>query len=194
MKDRKAFKFYRSYYDIALELPEKERLSYLMAIIETQFTGETPELKGLARFAFVSQKHSIDAQLNGYKALLLKTEKGAGAGKSLGGKAQLKEEEKEKEEEKLKKKKEKELLFDKFWEMYGKKDGKKYCVSKFIKLSDEQIETIFKTLPNYIKSTPDVKFRKNPLTYLNGEHWNDEIILNQERPRLGGTNKHGLAL
>ena len=32
-----------------------------------------------------------------------------------------------------------------------------------------------KTLPNYLKTITEKKYQKNPLTYLNGECWNDEI-------------------
>jgi len=66
-EQRKAFNFYRSYYEIAMELPKKERCEFLTALIKIQFTGETTELKGLARFAYLSQKHSIDKQLEGFK-------------------------------------------------------------------------------------------------------------------------------
>jgi len=68
MKNRKAFNFYRSYYDVAKELPEENRLDFLMAILEMQFTGEEPELSGIAKFAFISQKHSIIRQIEGYKS------------------------------------------------------------------------------------------------------------------------------
>lgn len=65
---RKNFKFYRSYYEVAKELPKKDRLDYLMALLDYQFTGTHDELKGMARFAFMSQRHSIDAQIEGYMA------------------------------------------------------------------------------------------------------------------------------
>jgi hypothetical protein len=29
----------------------------------------------------------------------------------------------------------------------------------------------------YVRSTPDIQYRKNPLTYLNSESWNNEIII-----------------
>ncbi len=64
---RKAFNFYRSYFDIAKELPEKDRLQFLMAILERQFEGTEPNLKGLSNFAYISQKHSIDSQVLGYE-------------------------------------------------------------------------------------------------------------------------------
>jgi hypothetical protein len=67
MKNRKAFNFYRSYYDVAVELPEEDRLPFLMAILHKQFTDVEPQLKGLPKLLYNSQKHSIDAQVEGYK-------------------------------------------------------------------------------------------------------------------------------
>ena len=68
-------------------------------------------------------------------------------------------------------------LFDDFWNFYGKKKDKHKCFLKFKRLSMTEIEAIKKHLPGYIKSTPDIQYRKNPLTYLNGKCWNDEVIL-----------------
>lgn len=68
----------------------------------------------------------------------------------------------------------KEELFEKFWELYNKKVGTKDAKTKFIKLSEKDIDKIFATLPHYLKSTPDIKFRKNPTTYLNQRTWEDE--------------------
>ena len=65
--------------------------------------------------------------------------------------------------------------FDDFWNFYNKKVDTKKCKDKFEKLSDKELEQIKSTLPDYIASTPDVQFRKNPLTYLNGKCWQDEI-------------------
>jgi len=65
--------------------------------------------------------------------------------------------------------------FELFWNSYDKKTGKDKCLEKFLKLSNDHKQKIFETLPAYVKSTPDKKFRKNPLTYLNGKHWNDEL-------------------
>jgi hypothetical protein len=64
---RKAFNFYRSYYDVMLQLPEEEQLAYIKAILTRQFTGEELELEGMAKFAYISQKHSIDQQVKGYE-------------------------------------------------------------------------------------------------------------------------------
>lgn len=65
--------------------------------------------------------------------------------------------------------------FDDFWNMYDKKDGAAKCKSKWNKLKDHEKDSIFRSLPNYVLSTPDKQYRKNPLTWLNGEHWNDDI-------------------
>ena len=67
MENRKQFKFYRSYWDIAKEITNAEdRAAYLMAICEYQFTGVFPELLGMAKFALLSQKHSLDKQVEGF--------------------------------------------------------------------------------------------------------------------------------
>lgn len=66
--------------------------------------------------------------------------------------------------------------FDEFWNLYDKNVGKKKCIIKWAKLSTSDIEQIFIHISAYVKSTPDSKFRKDALTFLNGECWNDEII------------------
>ena len=70
-------------------------------------------------------------------------------------------------------KKEKNILFDDFWSLYSKSVDKQKCQDKFLKLTDDEIKSIFETLPFYIIQTPDKTYRKNPLTYLNGKCWND---------------------
>lgn len=67
--DRKAFNFYKSYYDVAIELPDEERNEFVWSIVSAQFTGEIIEPKGkLSRLMFLGQKHSILKQLEGFKA------------------------------------------------------------------------------------------------------------------------------
>ena len=70
--------------------------------------------------------------------------------------------------------------FDKFWTLYGKSIDKQKCLDKFVKLTEDEIKTIFETLPVYLLQTPDKKYRKNPLTYLNGKCWNDIDINNPQ--------------
>ncbi len=68
------------------------------------------------------------------------------------------------------------IEFNKFWDYYNKKTNKVKCLKKWKRLSTASKNIIREHLPKYINSTPDKKFRKDPLTYLNNESWNDEII------------------
>lgn len=82
--------------------------------------------------------------------------------------------------------------FSKFWSLYNKKVDSRKCKDKFIKLSKSDIEKIIEVLPSYIYSTPDIQFRKNPLTWLNGKCWEDIEINNnlptKDKP-FGKTNQ-----
>lgn len=65
---RKGFNFLRSYYDVMLEIPnDKDKLDFLVGIIEKQFNGIEPQLTGMSRFAYVSQKHQIDKSRQGWE-------------------------------------------------------------------------------------------------------------------------------
>lgn len=75
-----------------------------------------------------------------------------------------------------------------FWDKYNKKQDSKNCKQKFFKLSDNERSKIFEVLDSYILSTPDVKFRKNPLTWLNGGCWNDEIKTTTETKKVFNYN------
>jgi hypothetical protein len=82
----------------------------------------------------------------------------------------------------------KEQSFDIFWNTYDKKTDSKKCKDKFLKLSEENIIKILEVVSDYVKSTPDKKFRKNPLTWLNGNCWNDEININLNTLTNGKSN------
>ena len=64
---RKGFNFYRSYFDVAMELPDKDRLAFYDALSKRQFLGEEPTLTGIAKLAYISQKYVIDAQVKGWE-------------------------------------------------------------------------------------------------------------------------------
>ena len=68
--------------------------------------------------------------------------------------------------------------FDDFWNLYNKKIDRYKCLSKWNKIKDIDKSKILKHIPEYLKSQPETKYRKNPLTYLNGQCWNDEIMKN----------------
>jgi hypothetical protein len=85
----------------------------------------------------------------------------------------------------------KKVWFDVFWEKYNKKQDSKKCFDKWVKLSDSEINAALDKVDEYVHSTPDVQFRKNPLTWLNGKCWEDEIITPMQ---LGAKTKSGQAM
>ena len=68
--------------------------------------------------------------------------------------------------------------FERWWALYDKKTGRAKCYAKWLRLSDEERELCIANTPAYVASTPNKQYRKHPLTYLNGECWNDEIVSN----------------
>lgn len=83
--------------------------------------------------------------------------------------------------------KESALTFDAFWDLYDKKRSRVKCEKKWKKISDDDRARIFEHVPLYKESEPIKQFRKDPLTYLNGECWKDEII--PRRPSASITNR-----
>ena len=68
--------------------------------------------------------------------------------------------------------------FTEFWERYDKKVSKKDARRAWSKLNNRQRKEILDSdiIEKYKESTPDKQYRLHPATWLNGEHWNDEII------------------
>lgn len=110
---RKGFNFFRSYYDVYNELEtDKDKVAFIDALLDRQFLGIKPtDLKGMAKFAYISQTNSIDSQVKGYEdktGLCLSTPTvGGGQGvenkiltptQQVQEKVQVKEKEKVKEE------------------------------------------------------------------------------------------------
>jgi len=68
MSTRKAFNFLRSYYDVLEDIyDDKDKLTYLMAILDKQFKGIEPELTGIPKLCYKGQKHSIDTSRKGWE-------------------------------------------------------------------------------------------------------------------------------
>ena len=100
----------------------------------------------------------------------------------------LSQEEEEQEEEQTS-----EIDFIKFWTLYDKKINRGECFKKWKKISKNDKEIIFKTLPKYVEFTPDTQFRKNPLTYLRNKSWLDEIVIPKTK-MLETINANNLSL
>jgi hypothetical protein len=108
-----------------------------------------------------------------------------------------KEKEKKEKESKVNTAADAELLvwptFDDFWEAYGKKVDRPKCEKKWIKISQGAREKIMDHVPRYVETTPDVQYRKNPLTYLNNESWNNEIVKVNGRQNSKGADLNSIA-
>ena len=64
MDERKAFSFYRSYYEAAKDLPTKEdQADFLMAICSYIFDGVYPEIQGVASAMFKLAKPNLDTSV-----------------------------------------------------------------------------------------------------------------------------------
>ena len=74
-------------------------------------------------------------------------------------------------------------MFKAFWNLYNKKTGMQKCQDKFLKYGIKTMQIIIDSVPTYIKETPDPKFRKHPLTWLNGEYWKDEKEKKEEKEK-----------
>lgn len=69
------------------------------------------------------------------------------------------------------------LPFNEFWKRYGKKVGRTKCEHYYkTKVSESDREKILKVIDEYVNSTPDKQYRKNPESWLHQRGWEDECI------------------
>lgn len=64
--------------------------------------------------------------------------------------------------------------FAAFWQAYGKKEDKHKCELRWNALPPAERQIALSHVPGYVAATPEKRYRKNPLTYLNGKCWQDE--------------------
>ncbi len=83
MEKREFFKFYNSYFEVFCQLKsDKDKLKFITAVLNKEFLGQEPtDLSGMVSFAYISQKHSIDRQWQGYLDWLKKQTPEAGPDK-----------------------------------------------------------------------------------------------------------------
>lgn len=128
----------------------------------------------LQEFNQISQRRRENAQKRWNDANALQKES-----KSNAIRREEKREE-EKREEKINTTADAEIVvwpsFEDFWNAYGKKVDRPKCEKKWNKLGARAREDIMHHLEDYVRSTPDVQYRRNPLTYLNNNSWENDII------------------
>ena len=67
--------------------------------------------------------------------------------------------------------------FNEWWDSYDKKISKDKAIAKWNILTSDEKQLALKIVQEYVNSTPDKTFRKDPTTYLNNKSFNDEIII-----------------
>lgn len=76
--------------------------------------------------------------------------------------------------------------FETFWNAYDKVRNRGKCEFIWQRLSDTDKANIMQHVTKYIASTPNKKYRKDPITYLKNRSWEDEIIT--DTPQNYGNN------
>lgn len=79
--------------------------------------------------------------------------------------------------------------FEEWWKVYDKKVDRSKALKKWLRLSEKEQMKCIEVAPSYVASTSDKQFRKNPTTYLNGECWNDEIVVRHSKEQSQPTKQ-----
>ena len=163
---RKGFNFFRSYYDVYNELEkDSDKIQFIEALLNRQFLGVKPtNLKGMAKFAYISQTNSIDSQVKGYEtktgnALCQDPKQGATQDPKQTPKLQVEEKEKEKD-------------------TYRKFAHLSMSLEQFKKLEEnytkEQIDSVCDAIQNFKKNT------NYKSLYLTAKNWQKKEQTKQE--------------
>lgn len=73
--------------------------------------------------------------------------------------------------------------FDEFYETFDKKVQRLDAEKSWRRINPnaDLVHTIIESARDYVRATPDKKYRKNPATWLNGQCWNDEVIETRQK-------------
>jgi hypothetical protein len=72
--------------------------------------------------------------------------------------------------------------FEQFWKLYERKGNKRKSFNCWKRLTKTDRIDIMSVVEMYVKSTPDLQYRKDAQTYLNptNRHWEDEIRISEQ--------------
>lgn len=65
--------------------------------------------------------------------------------------------------------------FEGFWQTYGKKKDEQKCLQSWKKLTASERLAAMNAVDAYVARTPELQYRKNPLNWLSGRCWLDEV-------------------
>ena len=74
-----------------------------------------------------------------------------------------------------------EMDFEVFWNLYNKKVDRAKSWAKWKRLKPKERNEILLSVQEYVQANNETQYRKNPLTYLNGRCWEDDIIKPQKQ-------------
>ena len=196
-KQRKSFIIHFDSLNVLDDLSD-EQAGMLFKAIKGYQLGEELELDALTRVAFSPFKNQFSRDAEKYEKLCeknrliaenrynTKSTTGKSGNHSLPQNTKSTDNDSKSKSDSKNDNKSKEIVisrFAEFWDLYGKKVDSSKCKAKFSKLSKSDIDLIFEKLPLYVQSTPDPQYRKNPITWINGKCWNDEIIMQSSQPK-----------
>ena len=84
-----------------------------------------------------------------------------------------------------------ELNFEHVWDLFGRKGNRKTSERKWNGLPKKTKQIAVVHIPQYVESTPVLKYRKNFETYIGQEVWLDEIISENGTNQSFSKNGHG---
>lgn len=189
--------FLKVYFDFderTDELSDAERARLLLAMYYYAKTGEKKPMTGNERFLFSTFKGEIDRDIANYNAKVANGNQGGRPAmknqteteinltkpKETENNLNAKNKNKDIKESTLKSTKESNRLFDKFWSVYPRHEGKQNALKAFDKLKPDEalLEIMINAIVKQKQSDQwsDPQYIPHPATWLNGHRWEDEPV------------------
>jgi hypothetical protein len=178
--NKKAFLIYKDSLAVLDELTD-EQAGQLFKAIKAYHEGSELALDFGLRMAFIPFKSQFIRDEDKYKAIseknkenVLKRWKNTSVYDPIQTDTSNTDKDKDKDKDKdIKEKRKRDFIT--FWDLYNKKVDRTRAEAVFNKLKDSEVEIILQVVGRYVERTPEIKFRKDPKTWLNGKNWLDEL-------------------
>jgi hypothetical protein len=204
--NRDSLIFYRSFYEAISELPAQNQAEVYDAIFDYSLNFNQPELSGLSKTIFTLIKPQLDANIKRYRngkqpkvkqeiskpeAKQKQTESKTEGNKNVNVNANENNNLNDNENINQGVTPVSGLPFTNFWDIYEKNVGQDKTRTAWYMISENEQTAIMGYLPKYIKATPEVKFRKNPLNFINEKTWLDDLPKVEKKSVHTPINKFG---